>query len=305
MDIGREVRKICNENYSVQYFLKEQGEISRCTSPKYGKIFSTDIDNKGRIYIPKELPGGDILDEKQFSYFHGILALSAFGNIIYFHPTDEENEIVCKEIEEGEEPYEIYDPLLSTETGFKDRMDTKVIIEVLPQIIRENPLDYQCSIRAQINFKPDCIRTEMRFTHKKRKDDHDMARLFAWEKENKGEVDITQLWWEGMFKDDQDKECRRYRLNIPKRFRDFCEINKYPYRIVLFNTEDEMEIWNLQRWKELVGKRIWLSEEGKFILKMGENKTQNISSKNNQIINIILSDRKTNEIDELANKETY
>ena len=83
MDIGREIKNITNDFYTLRFLFKQDGEILYTTKERVGKVFPTSIDLKGRIYIPIDLPGGDILDEKPFAYFDGYLSLSAFSHIIF------------------------------------------------------------------------------------------------------------------------------------------------------------------------------------------------------------------------------
>lgn len=296
MDLGREVKKVKNEFYSIKYFLKEKGEIQRSTRPKYGKIFVTNIDSKGRIYIPKKLPEADILDDRIFMYFHGILAISAFRNIVYLHPTEEENKRIEREIEEGREPGEIYDPWVPTELRILDRLDTKVLIEIYPQITRKHPLDFHHENEIQVNFKPHYILTQMKFTE--RKIENGNKKSVGLEK-NKGyaTIDYVDRWMDGEFGYDKKKKSRRYRLKIPRFYLNFCEIDKYSDKIVLFSMEDELEIWSLRRWNDFVDKRIWLSEEGKFIIKSEEEQTQLVTARDNPFVKLMISDKKIDEVD--------
>lgn len=290
MNIGREITHQKGRFYSVQYFFKDKGEIQRCSALRTGKMFQTNIDCKGRIYIPRDISGVDILSERHFAYFYGILSVSAFRFISYLHPTLEDNARIMNEIAAGNEPFELTDPWTPAIERSIDRIDTKVAIRLSAPESGESPGLFN-SNNLQIRFDYDSILTTMRFTQKKKDAQNSIIKKMMAEKKRRGFeiIHFVNSWKDGTFGEEADKKDRRYRLPLPNRFLEFAEIVPESDQIILLSLQDEIEIWKASLWKELVNKRVWLSEVGKYIFINGDEKEEIINAKNNPIIKDVLS----------------
>jgi len=82
MDIGREVRKTEANLYSLRLIYKDHKGIERLTREEVGKTYITNIDEKGRIYLPKKYEEGELFYSLKKIY--GFVTLSVFGHLILF-----------------------------------------------------------------------------------------------------------------------------------------------------------------------------------------------------------------------------
>ena len=249
MDIGREVKRVKEGFFSLQFFLKEKGKVVPLTATEIGKIFITNIDDKGRIYIPKELPQGDVLDHMPSSYLCGQLAVSAFQNIVYFHETIEENDYIRKARRERRPLNEIYNFKKKTGSKFLDRFDIKPFIRIETRIESRDPLAYWHKYQIELEFYPYYETSQMEYTKKK-----------SW---RDGKITVY----------------KRYRIRIPKIYLDFLGIDCTLDKIVLFRMKGGLEIWKKQKWESFIERRIWLSTEGKFIIEDFKGKKMFVSAK--------------------------
>lgn len=260
MDFGREIKKITGDFYTLKFIIKEDDGTEYSHKAKEGRIFNTNIDEKGRIYIPVKLLGKNILENRPYNYLYGHMALSSFKCIIYLHRGKAKNKSILNDIEKGLFPLKKIRRDSESECEIHKRIDTNVIINIRKLTNGKIVIFNSNEFKLLIFFKPDFINSKLLISKKK-------VEINKVKGNNKRPENLS-LFEPVVNKMDvkKIKTYIRYRIKIPSDFITFCEIDKYRNKIVVFCMEDEIEIWPKPLWDSYINKRIWLSDKGKFIL---------------------------------------
>lgn len=228
MDIGREVKRIEGNQYSIRLFFKTNKEIKYKTKAEIGKVYLTNIDEKGRIYLPKEF------EKSKLIYKHagwGFVTLSAFGQIILFRRV---------------EPKDVLDRI-------RKKPDTKIgvcISDRSEKIVKKASVRKTYKIELRHYLSTVALKPEWTLKHEK----FDVV----WEGFKIKMFDIHK----------PEIYIKRNRITIPRFFLNYIGINiKNISReeIILFELKDEIEIWEKNNWLKNADTTKWLSKEARFI----------------------------------------
>jgi len=269
MDVGREVKKISGDLYSLRLIFKEFGRVKHETKETRGKVYFPNIDEKGKIYLPRDMET-HIKDKPYF--FLGrefrFLSLSAFGYIIFLRET---------------KLREAYERIVG-------RKDARVAICVSP-----------CSFRNVRAYPYQIMGPGIKRVAKKRKSkfprepflcspaDITLKAYFArvnldvefYERGKISERVDSALGLKPGYEPEEKmaRLCERHhqyekavakrmRLTVPWFFLNYIEITKSNVdkaKVVLFDLDEEIEIWEKNAWMSNINKVRWYSEVAKII----------------------------------------
>jgi|GEM_PF-2661327 len=281
MDIGREVRQIDKDLYSLRLFFREYGKNRNTTKEARGKAYFPNIDEKGKIYLPKNIERNKkgeaylfLGDERRY------LTLSGFGYIIVLKEKNIK-QALKKIIKRGDtkiavciSPFsyrryphyislsdsplvEKIEKLYKTGSATKNKFKK---IEEKQKVLPEMPF-----LNSNIDI---CLRPYLAIV----KLDVDIVEKDKIEKKIESALDLPTGYtmeerWEKSIERSRQFEnaiIKKMRITVPWYFLNFLGINKdniAASKVVLFDVGEEIEIWEKNAWLNNLNRIRWYSEE--------------------------------------------
>lgn len=227
MDIGREIKQINSKEFELRLRFRTGNKILHSSERERGKILLTNIDEVGKIYLPKEVSAGSYGNS-----IWGFITLSLFGHLVLFRETapgavfetiyNRADTRVAVDFEKTREKVHSDRPVLNS--NFRMKIKSLMIpVVFIPELVIK-------SKTSSVKFTPSSIK-EIKEGDK------------VIQKRNRLTIHRYFLKFIGV---------------------DVCTITDE--EIVLFVLSDQIEIWERKRWERNVGKTLWSSQSAKYIL---------------------------------------